>query len=185
MTKVLGIAGSLRAGSFNRALLRAAQELAPDDMDISIFPNEKMVKVPLYNEDVRAKAEPEVIVALKREIESADAILFATPEYNFSIPGVLKNTIDWVSRPPDQSPLNGKPVAIMGASTGNFGTARVQLHLHQICVFTNMLPVNQPQVLVSRAKENFDTDGRLTNETSRKFVRLLLEKLSSWCEQLQ
>jgi chromate reductase len=181
--EVLGIAGSLREGSYNRALLRAARDLAPEALEIRIF--ERLVDIPLYNEDVRARGDPEPVVALKEAIQQADAILWVTPEYNFSIPGVLKNAIDWASRPPDTSPLNGKPVAIMGATSGTWGTVRSQMHLRQVCVFTNMLPVNKPQVLVARAESKFDANGRLTDETTRRFVRQLLEALVEWTLRLQ
>jgi chromate reductase len=111
-------------------------------------------------------------------------LLIATPEYNFSIPGVLKNAIDWASRPPDP-PMNGKPLAIMGASTGNYGTVRAQMHLQQVCVFCNMFPVNKPEVLVMRAQEKFDANGRLIDETAREFIRDLLLALADWTRRLQ
>ena len=180
--KVLGIAGSLREGSYNRALLRAARDLAPEGLEIRIF--ERLADIPLYNEDVRAHGDPEPVVALKEAIRRADALLWATPEYNYSIPGVLKNAIDWASRPPKDSPLNGKPVAIMGATTGLWGTVRSQMHLRQVCVFTNMHPLNKPQVLVARAASKFDDDGHLTDETTRRFVRELLVALVEWTMRL-
>jgi chromate reductase len=181
--KALGIAGSLREGSYNRALLRAARDLAPDGLGIRIF--EDLADIPLYNEDVRARGEPEPVIALKEAIRQADALVIATPEYNYSIPGVLKNAIDWASRPPDASPLDRKPVAIMGATTGNWGTVRAQMHLRQVCVFTNMLPLNKPGVLVAHAGEKFDERGRLTDETTQRFVRLLLEALVAWTLRLR
>jgi chromate reductase len=182
--KVLGIAGSLRQYSYNRALLRAAQELAPDDMEIQIFDNETLSLIPLYNEDVRQQGEPETVEIMKREISRADALLFAVPEYNHAMSGVLKNAIDWVSRPPSESPLDGKPIAIMGASIGISGTLRAQMNFRQICVFTNMLPINKPQVLVANAAEKFSPDGRLLAEDSRHFVGLLLESLRDWTRKL-
>jgi chromate reductase len=181
--KALGIAGSLREGSYNRALLRAARDLAPDGLGIRIF--EDLADIPLYNEDVRARGEPEPVIALKEAIRQADALVIATPEYNYSIPGVLKNAIDWASRPPDASPLDRKPVAIMGATTGNWGTVRAQMHLRQVCVFTNMLPLNKPGVLVAHAEEKFDERGRLTDETTQRFIRLLLEALAAWTLRLR
>ncbi len=181
--RVLGIAGSLRQGSYNQALLRAALELAPEGMEIRIF--EGLDRIPPYNEDVRARGEPESVVALKEAIRQADALLIATPEYNGSVPGVLKNALDWASRPPDASPLDGKPVAIMGASTGNFGTLRAQMHLRQICQITNMRPLNRPEVLVARAAEKFDPQGHLTDETARYLLRLLLEALMDWTLRLR
>ena len=181
--KVLGIAGSLREGSYNRALLRAARDLAPEGLEIRIF--ERLADIPLYNEDVRAHGDPEPVVALKEAIRRADALLWAAPEYNYSIPGVLKNAIDWASRPPKDSPLNGKPVAIMGATSGLWGTVRSQMHLRQVCVFTNMHPLNKPQVLVARAASKFDDDGHLTDETTRRFVRELLVALVEWTLRLR
>jgi chromate reductase len=181
--EALGIAGSLREGSYNRALLRAARDLAPDGLEIRIY--EGLADIPLYNEDVRARGEPEPVVALKEAIRRADALLWVTPEYNYSIPGVLKNAIDWASRPPKTSPLNGKPAAIMGATTGSWGTVRSQMHLRQVCVYTNMLPINKPQVLVARARSKFDEDGKLVDETTQGFVRQLLEALVEWTLRLQ
>jgi chromate reductase, NAD(P)H dehydrogenase (quinone) len=181
--EALGIAGSLREGSYNRALLRAARDLAPDGLEIRIY--EGLADIPLYNEDVRARGEPEPVVALKEAIRRADALLWVTPEYNYSIPGVLKNAIDWASRPPKTSPLNGKPAAIMGATTGSWGTVRSQMHLRQVCVYTNMLPINKPQVLVARARSKFDEDGKLVDETTQGFVRQLLEALVEWALRLQ
>jgi chromate reductase len=141
--------------------------------------------IPLYNADVQVQGFPEPVVAFKEAIRRADALLLATPEYNHSIPGVLKNAIDWASRPADESPLDGKPVAIVGASTGRMGTVRAQMHLRQVCVYTNMLAVNKPQVLVMRAREKFDKDGRLVDETSRRFLRELLEALAEWILRLR
>jgi len=178
--QVLGIAGSLRQGSYNRALLRAAQELAPEDMDIQIFDNETLIQIPTYNEDVRQQGEPETVEILKREIEWADALLFAVPEYNHSMSGVLKNAIDWASRPPNESPLDGKPVAIMGAAIGRSGTARAQMDFRQTCVFTNMLPLNKPAIQVTNAADKFDADGQLIDENTRRFVRRLTEALLEW-----
>jgi len=135
--------------------------------------------IPLYNEDVRALGFPECVKEFRDHIAATDALLIATPEYNYSIPGVLKNAIDWASRPPD-SPLNAKPAAIMGASPGNFGTVRAQLHLRQICVGVNLLLLNRPEVLVMRAREKFDADGRLVDEETRGFLRDLLVALAGW-----
>lgn len=178
--QVLGIAGSLRQGSYNRALLRAAQELAPGDMDIQIFDNETLTQIPPYNDDIRQQGEPETVEILKREIEWADALLFAIPEYNHSMSGVLKNAVDWVSRPPSESALDGIPIAIMGATIGRSGTARAQMHFRQICVFTNMLPLNKPAVQVTNAADKFDTEGHLVDENTRHFVHRLTEALLDW-----
>ncbi|MBU0496197.1 MAG: NAD(P)H-dependent oxidoreductase [Chloroflexi bacterium] len=179
--QVLGIAGSLRQGSYNRALLRAAQELAPAGMTITVL---DLAPIPLYNADVQALGDPAPVVALKTAIRLADALLIATPEYNYSIPGVLKNAIDWASRPPAESPLRGKPLGIMGASTGSFGTVRAQLHLRQVCVFTQMLQLAKPEVLVTRARAKFDAEGQLADEDTREHVRRLLEALAEWTRRL-
>lgn len=178
--KVLGIAGSLRQGSYNRALLRAAQELAPEEMEIQIFDNETLIQIPPYNEDVRQQGEPETVEILKREIEWADALIFAVPEYNHSMSGVLKNVVDWASRPSSESPLDGKPIAIVGAASGRSGTARAQMHFRQICVFTNMLPLNKPAVQVTNAADKFDAEGQLIDENTRRFVQRLTEALLDW-----
>jgi chromate reductase len=178
--RILGIVGSLRKGSYNRALLRAAIELAPDGMEISIFDNEIMSAIPLYNEDIRIQAVPKPVRILKQEIKQADGLIFAIPEYNFSVSGVLKNAIDWVSRPPNESPLNGKPVAIMGASSGISGTIRAQMHFKQISTATNMLLVNRPQVYVANSADKFDSDGRLRDEDARHFIGLLMKELLDW-----
>jgi chromate reductase len=181
--RVLGIAGSLREGSYNRALLRAAQGLAPAEMEIVTF--DQLGSIPLYNEDVLAQGTPAPVAAFKEAIRDADALLIVTPEYNYSIPGVLKNAIDWASRPAQTSPLGGKPVALMGASTGLFGTVRAQMHLRQVCVYTNMLALTRPQVFVARARDKFDEQGRLIDETSIGFVRDLLESLLEWTLRLR
>ena len=178
---VLGFSGSLRKGSYNAALLAAAAELLPEGMTLETF---DLSPIPLYNDDVRAAGYPDSVRAFRDRIAAADGLLIVTPEYNYSIPGVLKNALDWASRPPDP-PLNGKPAAIMGASTGNFGTVRAQLHLRQVCVFTNMLPINKPEVLVARAQEKFDGQGRLTDETTRGFVRDLMTAFGDWAMRMR
>ena len=182
---VLGIGGSLRKNSYNRALLRAAQELAPDDMEIRIFDNETLSQIPPYNEDIRQHGDPETVEILKDEIRNADALLFAIPEYNHSFTGVLKNAIDWASRPANASPLNDKPIAIMGASIGMGGTVRAQMQFRQICVFTNMHPLNKPEVLVGNAQQKFDSDGgKLIDPDSREFLAQLLKALLDWTRRL-
>ena len=177
---VLGFSGSLRKGSYNTNLLRAAADLLPDGMTLEVF---DLAPLPLYNEDLRAAVYPPAVQAFRERLSAADALLIATPEYNYSIPAVLKNALDWASRPPEP-PLTGKPVALMGASTGNFGTVRAQLHLRQVCVFTNMHPLNKPEVLVPRAMDKFDAEGRLTDEPTRGYVRDLLVALAAWTRQL-
>lgn len=178
---VLGICGSLRRGSYNRMALRAATELAPTGMTIE--PYEELGDIPPYNDDVREHGYPPLVQAFRDRIKAADALLFVTPEYNYSIPGVLKNAIDWASRPPSQ-PLDGKPCAIMGASQGVFGSARAQYHLRQVCVFVNLLPVNRPEVMIPQAQTRFDGSGRLTDEMSRKLIADLLTSLADWTRRL-
>ena len=142
------------------------------------------VVIPVYNEDVRAAGIPAPVQALREEIAAADAVLIATPEYNYSVPGVLKNAIDWASRPPDQ-PFERKPVAIMGASPGRLGTARAQYHLRQCFVFLDSLVLNRPEVMVAGARNLFDDDGRLTDEPTREFIAKLLVALSDWTRRFQ
>ncbi|MEP6963185.1 MAG: NAD(P)H-dependent oxidoreductase [Acidobacteriota bacterium] len=178
---ILGIPGSLRKQSYNHGALRAAQQLAPDGVKIDIF---DLGNIPIYNQDLDA-TPPAAVTEFKAKIRAADAILFATPEYNFSIPGVLKNAIDWASRPYGDSAWAGKPVAIMGASVGASGTIRAQYHLRQTFVFLNMFPLNQPEVLISGAGEKFDKDGNLTDERTKQIIRLQLEALVAWTERLK
>lgn len=179
---VCGIAGSLRKGSYNRALLRATQELAPDGMEIRIF--DRIAEIPLYNQDVEAEGDPEPVEALKRAIGEADALLIATPEYNHGVPGVLKNAIDWASRPPRKAVLAGKATAILGASPGITGSARAQTQLRQAFVFTDTPALPQPEILVYRAHEKFDAEGRLTDAKTREFVGKLLVALADWARRL-
>jgi chromate reductase len=178
---ILGIAGSLRRDSYNRAALRAAQSLAPNDAAVEIF---ELDGIPGFNED-KERDPPPSIVELKNRVRAADAILFVTPEYNYSIPGVLKNAIDWASRPYGQSVWDGKPVAVMGASIGAIGTARAQYHLRQCFVFLNMYPVNRPEVMITFAQQKFDSQGHLKDETSRQLVGHLLTNLADWTRQLK
>jgi chromate reductase len=173
---VLGICGSLRAGSYNKATLRTAIELRPPGMTIETA---DIGSIPLYNEDVRALGFPPPVEKLRAQIAAADALLFVTPEYNYTISGVLKNAIDWASRPPDQ-PFAGKPVAMMGAGAGMAGTARAQYDLRKCCVFLDMHPVNRPEVLIGQAQTKFDDQGRLTDEAARGFIRDLLVALEKW-----
>lgn len=182
--RVLGIPGSLRKSSFNRGLLRAAAEVRPEGMSLEVY---ELGALPLYNGDVEAAGLPDAVQDFQRRIEAADALLFACPEFNYSMAGVLKNAIDWASRPSPVRPVqpfNGKPVAMMGASAGALGTARAQYHLRQTCVFLNMLPLNKPEVFVPAAQTKFDPSGRLTDETVRVRVRELLEALAAWTRRL-
>jgi chromate reductase len=173
---ILGIAGSLRKKSFNRAALRAAQQLAPEGVKLEIFDLEG---IPVFNQD-EEQNPPEKVKQLKAWIRAADAILFVTPEYNYSIPGGLKNAIDWASRPYGDNAWAGKPVAVMGASVGPLGTSRAQYHLRQTFVFLDMLPVNKPEVMIGNASQRFDEAGNLIDEDTRKHIRGLLESLVSW-----
>lgn len=179
---ICGLAGSLRRGSYNRALLHAARDLAPEGMEIRIF--DRLAEIPLYNQDVEAEGDPESVQALKRAIAEADALLIATPEYNHGVPGVLKNAIDWASRPPRGSVLAGKPAAIFGASPGITGSARAQSQLRQAFVFTDTPTLTQPEILVYRAHEKFDEQGRLTDEKTGEFVGRLLDRLADWAHRL-
>jgi len=179
---VLGFSGSLRKASYNAALLRAAAELLPEKMSLEIF---DLSPIPLYNNDIEVAGVPEAVQNFKARIKAAEALLIVTPEYNYSIPGVLKNAIDWASRPPRESPLSGKPLAMMGASGGASGTMRAQMHLRQVCVFTNMLPLNKPEVYVTKAAEKFDAEGRLTDEATRQRIRELLTALRDWTRKLR
>ena len=178
---ILGFAGSLRKGSYNKALLRAAVELKPKDAELEIF---SIDGIPLFNQDLEAQT-PEKVKQFKAKIRAADAILIATPEYDYSMPGVLKNAIDWASRPYGDNSFEDKPVAIMGASPGGFGTARAQYHLRQICVFLNMHTVNKPEVFVTFAHTKIDGNGRVTDEETRGRIKHLLESLVSWTRRLK
>lgn len=179
--KILGFAGSLRKGSYNKLLLKAAAELCPKDAVVEIY---DLDNIPLYNQDLESDF-PEVVKDFKARIRAANAILIATPEYNFSFPGVLKNAIDFASRPYGDNAFDGKPAAIMGATLGNLGTARAQYHLRQVCVFVNLLLLNRPEVLVGAAHEKFDEAGRLTDEETREWVRQLMEALVDWARKLK
>jgi chromate reductase len=179
--KILAFAGSLRKGSYNKALVRAAVELAPENVAMEVFDLEG---IPPYNQDLE-NTPPERVTEFKEKIRSADALLIATPEYNYSVSGVLKNAIDWASRPKVGNPLEGKPVAIMSASIGRLGGARAQYHLRQSFIFLNMHPVNQPEVMLPSAADNIDANGRLTNEQTRELIRQLLEALVAWTTRLK
>jgi chromate reductase len=177
---ILGIPGSLRAGSYNQALLRAAQQLVPEDAKIEIF---SLEGIPPFNQDEEGRP-PARVVQLKAQVRAADAILFATPEYNYSIPGVLKNAIDWASRPHSDNVWDGKPVAVMGASIGALGTARAQYHLRQVFVFLNMHALNGPEVMVGNAAQRFDDQGNLTDNATKDYLRKQLRSLVDWTRRL-
>jgi len=175
---ILGFAGSLRKDSYNKAILNAAVELVPDNAKIEVF---DLDGIPLFNQDLENRPH-ERVIEFKQKIRAADAILIATPEYNYSIPGVLKNAIDCASRPYGDNAFDEKPVAVMGASIGMIGTARAQYHLRQCFVFLNMYPVNRPEVMVTFAQEKIDPRGRVTDQVTREKIRELLESLISWTQ---
>ncbi len=179
--RILGFAGSLRKGSFNKALIRAAQESAPADVEIEIFDIEGL---PLFNQD-RESNLPEKLKEFKAAIREADAILIATPEYNYSVPGVLKNAIDCASRPYGDNSWNDKPVAIMGASVGMMGTARAQYNLRKSFVSLNMHALNKPEVMVPFAQEKIDSEGRLMDQKTKEKIKELVEALAGWTRKLQ
>jgi chromate reductase, NAD(P)H dehydrogenase (quinone) len=180
-THILGISGSLRRRSYNTALLHAAAELVPEDTTLEVATLEG---IPLYNaDDEAASGLPDTVVALRDRLGAADALLIATPEYNYSVPGVLKNGLDWLSRRPD-SPLNGVPTAVIGAG-GRFGTVRAQMHLRQILIHNRMVAVPGPEVLVDSAWSRFDEDMRLTDDRHRKALGILLEELVALARRLQ
>src|SRR5438067_8989906 len=179
-TKILAMCGSLRKGSYNRAALRTAIAQKPPGMTIEVA---DISTIPLYNEDVRAQGFPPPVEKLRQQIAAADALLFACPEYNYSMTGVMKNAIDWASRPPDQ-PFAGKPVAIIGAAAGMAGSARAQGDLRRSCVFLDMHPLNKPEVLIGQAQTKFDADGNLLDEVARNLIRDLMANLAAWARQI-
>jgi chromate reductase len=178
----LGISGSLRKGSFNTMLLKVALASVPEGVTTEIA---ELSDFPLYNADVEAASYPASASRLKEQIRRADALIIATPEYNYSMPGVLKNAIDWVSRPPKDSPFFAKPFAILSASTGMLGGARAQYHLRQSAVFLNMHPLNRPEVIVANAASKFDTEGNFTDEAGRELIRKQMAALVEWTTILQ
>lgn len=182
VVKVLAISGSLRKASFNTLALRAAQSLAPEGIEIALFGG--MREIPLYDDDLRTgSGYPPPVAAFRSAIREADALLIASPEYNFSVSGVLKNAIDWASRVPDQ-PFDNKPVAIMGAATGLWGTARSQYDLRKILAGLNAQLLNKPEVLISQAAAKFDAEGRLTDEATRTVIAQQMTALRDWTRRL-
>jgi chromate reductase, NAD(P)H dehydrogenase (quinone) len=171
--KILGIAGSLRKASYNRGALRAALQLCPEEARIEVF---ELDGIPAFNQD-EEKQPPQKVTELKQKIKAADAVLLVTPEYNYGLPGVLKNAIDWASRPYGDNAWNGKPVAIMSAAMSMGGGIRAQYQLRQCFVFLNMEAVVQPEVAINNVGERFDEQGNLKDETSKKLIRQLLQNL--------
>ncbi len=178
--RILGISGSARRKSFNTALLEAAKELVPPGVVLETF---DVSGLPLFSQDLEAEP-PEAVREFKEEIRRADAVLFSTPEHNYSIPALLKNAIEWGDRPETDNSWDGKPAAIMSASTGPRGGVRAQLHLRQIMVDLNMYPINQPQLLVGGAQEKFDSASKLIDDRVRDRLRDLLLALVEWTRRL-
>jgi len=170
---VVGIPGSLRDDSYNRALLEAARHVN-EDVEVRIV---DIDDIPLFDADLEAGGDPAAVVHFKRAIYEADAVLIATPEYQHGVPGPLKNALDWASRPPGEGPLTGKPTAIMGATTGNFGTARAQEQLRQTLIYNDCPMVKSPEVLVSEAQDKVNDQGEFVDEPTLKFVGELVEAL--------
>ena len=179
--KILGFVGSLRKGSYNKALMRAAVELVPDDATIEVF---DLAGIPPFNQDLENEP-PSAVRKFKEKIRKADALLIASPEYNYSVPGVLKNAIDWASRPHGDNVFKGKPVAIMSTSVGHLGGARSQYHLRQSFVFLEMHPLNRPEVMMPFAADNINADGNVTNEQTKQLIQELLEALVQWTRRLK
>jgi chromate reductase len=178
--KILGLAGSLRRASFHRGLVRAARELAPEG--IAVEPYEGLDEIPFFNQDVEAEGDPAPVKELKEKIREVDAVLIATPEYDYSIPGVLTNGLDWALRSP--SPLRHKPVGIVGASPASTGTARGQMVLRQVLLHAPAYVMPEPQILIPYSRERFDENGNLTDEETRERMRRFLVALVEWTERL-
>lgn len=174
--QILGVSGSLRKDSYNTAALRLAQELAPEGVEITLA---DLSAIPLYNDDVRLEGLPSSVVSLGERIASADAVLIATPEYNYSIPGVLKNAIDWLSKI-EKQPFDRKPVAILGASMGAMGTARAQYDLRKVFVFLNAHLLNRPEIMIPSAHARFDAEGNMTDEKTRDLIATQIVALQQW-----
>jgi chromate reductase, NAD(P)H dehydrogenase (quinone) len=175
--RIVAFAGSLRRGSFNRALLRAAQELAPDGMEIELV---EIGGLPFYNADVEAQGDPPSVATYKAALGDADGVLIATPEYNDGIPGVLTNAIDWGSRLPGRAPFSAKPVALMGASPSRIGTARAQVHLRQLLSHVHARILPPPELLIASAHQHFDKSLRLTDDSTRDVLTKLLQRFGRW-----
>jgi chromate reductase len=179
--RLLAVSGSLRRDSHNSRLLRAAAQQLPPGVELELY--EGLKQIPPFDEDDEAAPAPEVL-EWRTAIEAADAVLFATPEYNSSIPGQLKNAVDWASRPPEQ-PFDGKPIGLMGASGGTLGTARAQYHLRQAFVFLNGMVMNRPEVMVPQAHNKFDADGKLTDQATRDFLAAHLAAFKAWALRMR
>ena len=174
---LLGICGSLRKASLNRALLAAVADTLPPAATLSQWDS---LELPIFNSDL---ADPVAVTALKKAIADADGVVFAVPEYNYSIPGGLKNALDWISRPPPLSPLRGKPCALIGAASGMSGTIRAQSHMRQMLLFSDSPCLGQPEVLIPRAQERFDAEGRLTDPATRDLLARFGEAIVPFVER--
>ena len=179
--EILAISGSSRKGSYNWALLEAAKEMLPGNTTLEIF---DVSRFPLYSQDLDPDP-PAIVRTFKEKVRNADAILFATPEHNYSVTAVLKNALEWGNRPPGDNSWNDKPAAIVGASSGPRGSVRAQLHLRQIMVDLNLHPINQPQLLLARAQDAFDRDLKLRDETYRETLEKVLLGLKSWTMRIK
>jgi len=177
---IAAFAGSLRKGSYNKMLLNAAVKVAPPDTRVLPF---DVSDVPLFNADLDTEVPLPPVARIRDAIRSADALLIVSPEYNYSIPGVTKNVLDWASR--DESVLAGKPAAVIGASTGGFGTVRMQMEIRHIAVFTDMHFINDPEIRVARAREKFDANGELTDEKIKTEIAELLSAFAAFTRRLR
>lgn len=174
--RIAALCGSLREDSYNRAMLQAACDLSPKDVTVTIH---DLAGIPLFNEDVEAKGWPDPVQALRDEMSEADGVIIGSPEYNFSIPGVLKNAIDWLFRPAGEGPLFGIPACLMGASQGAFGTLRAQMHLREVCHYNAMPVLPKPEILIMKAQDKFK-DGQLTDDTTRDLIRDAMTKFDAF-----
>ncbi|MGC9187464.1 MAG: NADPH-dependent FMN reductase [Fervidicoccaceae archaeon] len=178
---LVGIPGSIRRGSYNRLLLENAKRMLPEGISLEIY---ELNEIPIFNQDIETEP-PYSVLKIKEKIRKADAVLIATPEYNYSISGVIKNALDWISRPYWENPLDGKAVAIMSASTGILGRARAQYHLRQVLVAMNAWVINKPEVMLAQADKKFDERGNLLDENAVKLLSQLLKNLISVAELLK
>ena len=179
--KLLGICGSLRSQSYNLGALRVVGSVLPADTTFDIA---SLADLPFYNFDVEQRGLPAAVVDFRAKVSAADALIIAVPEYNYSIPGVLKNALEWLSRPP-APPVQGKPCAMLGATVSPLGTARGQFHLRHVCVSLNIIPVNTPHVDITSAATKFDKEGRLTDQPSIDLIKQLVSELASLTRRLK
>ncbi|HUD05139.1 MAG TPA: NAD(P)H-dependent oxidoreductase [Patescibacteria group bacterium] len=177
--KILGVGGTLRKGSYSKALLLEAQKLAPEGIVIELT---DIGNFPLYNPDIEM---PSVVQDFKNKVKAADAILFSTAEYNYSVPGSLKNALDWASRPYGDNSWEDKPAAIMSESVGMLGGVKAQYHLRQMMLFINMHPLNRPEVVVGNVAEKFNAQGNLTDEHTKEKIKELVQSLVDWTERIK